>query len=138
MPETEFRLVSHCCKDLQKSRRFYEEVLGFEVSETRETTSDVTAKYLRLATPFKVNLVFLRKDGLILELQHFETHGTVAGREWITNQPGLGFVSLKVKDLPGLLAMLPAYGGEVVEETNLGSAVLIKDPDGQVVGLVEG
>ena len=85
-------------------------------------------------------------DGsLITSIIRQRSFGTVAtkrrrahAREWITNQPGLGFVSLEIKDLSGLLAMRRDYGGVIVEETNLGSAVFMKDPDGQVVGLVEG
>ncbi len=136
MPKTTFRLVSHCCADLDKSRKFYEELLDFEVTEERQVTSDVTARYLGLQPPLRLNLVFLKKDGLVLELQHFESHGTVPRSERVNNQAGLGFVSLQVDDLAALLAMVPDYGGEIVEETNIGSGVFIKDPDGQLVGLV--
>ena len=136
MPKTMFRLVSHCCVDLEKTRRFYQEVLGFDSVEERQVTSDVTARYLGLPPPLELNLVFLKKDGLILELQHFESHGATPRPERANNQAGLGFVSLQVDDLAALLAMVPDYGGEIVGETDIGNAVFVKDPDGQMVGLV--
>jgi catechol 2,3-dioxygenase-like lactoylglutathione lyase family enzyme len=136
MPKTTFRLVSHCCKDLEKTRKFYEEVLDFKSVEGRQVTSDTTSHYLGLTPPLKLNLVFLKKDGLILELQHFESHGSTPRPERPNNQAGLGFVSLQVDDLAALLAMVPDYGGEIMDETDIGNAVFLKDPDGQLVGLV--
>ncbi len=134
MAQTTFRYLSHCCID--KTRRFYEELLGFEFDNARDSNHETTAKLLRMSPPFVVNLTFLKRDDFMIELQDFALHGTVAPREWVSNEPGLVFVSLDVKDLPGLIARVQEYGGEVLEDTRVGQAVCVKDPDGQVLELV--
>ncbi len=52
------------------------------------------------------------------------------------NEPGLTHVSLSVDDIDEVCARVPAYGGEVVESSNIGAAVFIRDPDGQLVELL--
>jgi catechol 2,3-dioxygenase-like lactoylglutathione lyase family enzyme len=135
MPETKFRHLSHCCKDIRKTRRFYEELLGFKLKEARASEGDHVGKLLRMSSPFKVNLVFLEKDGLVLELQDFEFHGSVPQEEFFSNRLGLGFIRLDVKGLPEVLAKVAQYGGAILEDTNSGGSALVKDPDGQVVEL---
>jgi len=136
MAKTTFRYLSHCCVDIQKTRRFYEELLGFEFDSARDSNHEATAKLLRMSWPFVVNLVFLKRDDFMIELQDFPLHGTVAPREWVSNEPGLVFVSLAVKDMASLLPQVPEYGGEILEDTRVSQAVCIKDPDGQVLELV--
>ena len=136
MAQTTFRYLSHCCIDIQKTRRFYEQLLGFELDNARDSNYEATAKLLRMSWPFAVNLVFLKRDDFMIELQDFPLHGTVAPREWVSNEPGLVFVSLDVADLPGLTAQVAEYGGELLEDTRVPQAVCVKDPDGQVLELV--
>ena len=54
----------------------------------------------------------------------------------MTNEPGLTHVSLRVDDMPATLAQVRALGGQVLEDTDLGGAVFIKDPDGQLIELL--
>ncbi len=138
MVKTSFRHLAQCCKDLNKTRRFYEELLGFTFTEARDSNREGTAKLLNMSWPFKLNLVFLQKDGFELELMDFPLHGTVPGHEWVTNREGLVFLSLGMaaKDIPELIAKVPEYGGKVLENTNLGGAVCIEDPDGAVLEMV--
>ena len=110
MAQTTFRYLSHCCIDIQKTRRFYEDLLGFELDNARDSNDQATAKVLRMSWPFAVNLVFLKRDDFMIELQDFPLHGTVAGA--------------------------PDFGGQVVEETNVGRTAMVRDPDGQVIELV--
>ena len=46
--------VGHCVTDLARSRRFYEELLGFEFWRELVPPQDVSAKLLGLEAPVKV------------------------------------------------------------------------------------
>ncbi len=43
---------------------------------------------------------------------------------------------LCVTDLDAILSLVPAFGGQVLEESNVGVAVMVRDPDGQLLELV--
>jgi predicted enzyme related to lactoylglutathione lyase len=43
---------------------------------------------------------------------------------------------LSVDDIPAVCARIPEYGGEVLDATNIGAAVFIRDPDGQFLELL--
>ena len=131
-----FRWLSHCCKDLEKTSRFYQEVMGFTLRNARDSKGDNVAKLLRMSTPFQVNLVFLQKDGLVLELQGFEYHNTEPGPDFVMTRLGWGLIHLDCKNLPEILERVPAYGGEILEDTNTGGSVLVKDPDGAILELI--
>ena len=137
MPErSTFRHLSHACKDIEKTRKFYQEVMGFTFRNARDSKGDNVGKLLRLPTPFTVNLIFMQKDGFVLELQDFPHHGTVDNPDFVGNRTGFGVIHLDIKNLPEVLAKVPEYGGEVMEDTNIGGACCVKDPDGAVLELV--
>ncbi|MCL0101771.1 hypothetical protein M1O29_01630 [Dehalococcoidia bacterium] len=102
----------------------------------RHSEGASVAKLLRMPTPFKVRLIFLQKDGLVIELQGFETQGVEPAPDFLMNRVGLGLIHLDCKNLPDILERVPIYGGEVLEDTNIGSAVLVKDPDGAILELI--
>ena len=52
------------------------------------------------------------------------------------NEPGLTHLSISVDDIDRTLERVAAGGGSVVAETNLGMAVMIRDPDGQLIELL--
>jgi hypothetical protein len=52
------------------------------------------------------------------------------------NEPGLTHISLSVEDIPGTLARLGDYGASVVQGSDIGHGVFIRDPDGQLVELL--
>ena len=134
--DVSFRYAAHTCRDLEKTVAFYQQVLGFGFEERRSSSSKDTAKLLRMPWPMELDLTFLVKDGMELELMRYPSHGTQPAQEWITNRPGLGFCHLDVRDLAQVLKEVPRYGGRVIEETNLGRACIVYDPDGQPVELV--
>ena len=80
---------------------------------------------------------YLVRDGLVLELLTFSAAGqTQAFRPRTMNEPGLTHISLSVDDIEATCARVAEYGGEVLTETNIGSAVFVRDPDGQLVELL--
>ena len=130
-----FNHVGQCVTDLARSRRFYEELLGFEIEREIQPPDDPSSKLLRLPTPLGMTAVYLRRDGLVLELLHFEA-GTVPARERVMNEPGLTHVSVSVEDVDVVCSRVPEYGGEVLADTNIGAGVFIRDPDGQLLELL--
>ncbi len=130
-----FNHVGQCVSDLARSRRFYEELLGFELEREIHPPDGASSTLLRLPTPLGMTALYLRRDGLVLELLHFES-GTVAARERVMNEPGLTHVSVSVDDVDAVCARVPQYGGEVLADTNIGSGIFVRDPDGQLLELL--
>ena len=133
-----FNHVGQCVTDLAWSRRFYVEVFGFEVVRELRPPDEGSDRLLRLPAPLGMTACYLKRDDFVLELLHFADAGTVPGDERVMNQPGLTHVSLSVADLDETLAAVEAQGGEVLTDTNLGMAVFVRDPDGQLVELLTG
>ena len=131
-----FNHVGHCVADLVRARRFYEEALGFQHDRDLEVEGEMPARLLRLPTPLKLQAVYLVREGFTLELLHYPQPGTAATRDRVMNEPGLTHISLSVDDMPATLAQVRALGGQVLEDTDLGGAVFIKDPDGQLIELL--
>jgi catechol 2,3-dioxygenase-like lactoylglutathione lyase family enzyme len=130
-----FNHIGHCVTDLARSRRFYEELLGFTFERELHPPDDPSSTLLRLTKPLGMTALYLRRDGLVLELLHF-AGGTVSGRERVMNEPGLTHISVSVADVDGVCARVADYGGEVLTDTNIGFGVFIRDPDGQLVELL--
>jgi lactoylglutathione lyase len=130
-----FNHVGQCVSDLARSRRFYEELLGFEVERELRPPDDPSSTLLRLPTPLGMTALYLRRDGLVLELLHFES-GTKPARERVMNEPGLTHVSVSVDDVDAVCARVAEYGGEVLSDTNIGSGIFIRDPDAQLLELL--
>ena len=131
-----FNHIGHCVADLARARRFYEEALGFQHDRDLEVDGEMPARLLRLPTPLKLQAVYLVREGFTLELLHYPQPGTAAARDRVMNEPGLTHISLSVDDMPATLAQVRALGGQVLEDTDLGGAVFIKDPDGQLIELL--
>ena len=133
-----FNHVGQCVTDLERTRRFYVEVLGFEV--WREITLDdaPSDRLLRLQAPIGMTACYLRLDGFVLELLHFAGEGAapLAYQERVMNQPGLTHVSVSVDDIPATCRDAVAHGGSVLDDTDIGGAIFIRDPEGQLVELL--
>jgi lactoylglutathione lyase len=64
-------VVNHiglCVRDIDRSRRLYEELLGFEYEREVAPPDDPTGRLLQLEPPLGLRAVYLRKDGLVLEV----------------------------------------------------------------------
>jgi lactoylglutathione lyase len=130
-----FNHLGQCVTDLERSRRFYEELFGFELDFELQLGDDPSAKLLGLDPPLGMTAVYLRRDGLVLELLHF-TESAAPYRPRTMNEPGLTHISLSVDDIEATCARVPEYGGTVLDATNIGMAVFIRDPDGQLLELL--
>ena len=132
-----FNHVGQCVTDLERSKRFYCELFGFTLEREVSPPDDASAQLLSLTPPLGMTAAYLVRDGLVLELLHFAAPGqTQPFRPRTMNEPGLTHVSLSVDDIDEVCARVPDYGGAVVDGTNIGAAVFVRDPDGQLLELL--
>jgi catechol 2,3-dioxygenase-like lactoylglutathione lyase family enzyme len=132
-------VVNHiglCVHDIDRSRRFYEELLGFEYEREIAPPDDPTGRLLQLEPPVGLRAVYLRKDSLRLELLAYDGRRRPR-RERPMDEPGLTHISIGAEEHRRLLDRVEGLGGEVVTDTDIGVAVFIRDPDGQLIELLE-
>ena len=132
-----FNHVGQCVTDLERSKRFYCELLGFALEREINPPDEASAQLMGLDAPLGLTASYLVRDGLVLELLHFAAPGrTQPFRARTMDEPGLTHISLSVEDVASVCERVPDYGGEVLGATDIGSAVFIRDPDGQLVELL--
>ena len=132
-----FNHVGHCVTDLARSRRFYEELLGFTFQRRLEVPDAPASQLLRVSAPVGMTAVYLERDGFVLELLHFDRDGNDPPRERSFTEPGLTHLSFSVDDVAASCKRVAELGGEVLTDTDLGGlAVMIRDPDGQLLELL--
>jgi lactoylglutathione lyase len=132
-----FNHVGHCVADVDRSRRFYEEVLGFELWREFDAPDEMTAQLLDLPQPVGLKAVYLRQGEFVLELLGFAGVATVPPpRPRGMNEIGLTHISVSVDDIDATAAKAVEHGGSVLEQTHVGAAVMIRDPDGQLLELL--
>lgn len=131
--------VGLCVTDLDRIRAFYEQVFGFVEARRMEIPDLPAGRLLRVSPPLGLTAVYLRLGGFVLELVHFDRDGNAPARERPFTEPGLTHLSFTVDDLPAALERVRAAGGEVLDDTEIpGVAVMVRDPDGQVLELLSG
>jgi lactoylglutathione lyase len=132
-----FNHVGQCVTDLDRSKRFYCELFGFTLEREINPPDESSARLLSLSEPMGMTAAYLVRDGLVLELLHFSAVGqTQPFRARGMNEPGLTHISLSVDNIDAVCARIPEFGGEVVESSNIGAAVFVRDPDGQLLELL--
>jgi lactoylglutathione lyase len=129
--------VGLCVTDLDRSRRFYEQVLGFAPRNELTVPDAPASRLLGVPEPVGLTAVYLVRDGFVLELLHFDRDGNDPRRARSFTEPGLAHLSFTVPDLPAARAAVSAAGGEVLDGTDVGGrAVTVRDPDGQLLELL--
>ncbi len=128
--------VGQCCTDLDRSRRFYVELLGFEVERELAVPDAGAGPLLGVEPPVGCTAVYLRLGAATLELLHFDREGNPPARGRVFNEPGLTHLSISVDDLDATLARVPELGGIVETTALLPHAAMVRDPDGQLLELL--
>jgi lactoylglutathione lyase len=132
-----FNHVGQCVTDLERSKRFYCDLLGFTFEREINPPDDSSAQLMSLTPPMQMTAAYLVRDGLVLELLHYAADGqTQPFRARTMNEPGLTHLSLSVDDIDAVCARVAHFGGEVIASSNIGAAVFVRDPDGQLVELL--
>jgi catechol 2,3-dioxygenase-like lactoylglutathione lyase family enzyme len=128
--------VGLCVADRDRSRRFYEGLLGFTFWWDLELPDEGTEKLLQLERPIGVHATYLVRDGFVLELIDYSKREVHADSERVMDDVGLTHMSLSVSDLAAVLAKVDEYGGSVIDETVTEHYAMIRDPDGQLIELL--
>jgi catechol 2,3-dioxygenase-like lactoylglutathione lyase family enzyme len=131
-----------CVSDLERSLRFYRDLLGCEVVGHLELAGEPTAT-LNGMPDVKVRATYLERDGWRLELMEFPVPGWIGPQApRPMNQLGLTHLSFRVADLDATCAQLELAGGGLLPETRLDlpgptRVVMAHDPDGVRLELIE-
>jgi len=132
-----------CVSDLERSLRFYRDVLGCQ-EVGRLDMEGGGAAVINGLEEVKLRAIYLERDGWRLELLAFPEPGWLGPRTpRPMNQLGLTHLSFRVEDLDGICARIEAAGGGVLPETRIGGAgvptraVMAHDPDGLRLELIE-
>jgi len=133
-----------CVSDLERSLRFYRDVLGCKEVGRLELEGETVAT-LNGMPSCKVRAVYLERDGWRLELLEFPVPGWLGPKEpRPMNQLGLTHLSFRVADLDATCSQLEAAGGGLLPETRLGQpggpthVIMAFDPDGVRIELIQG
>lgn len=129
-----FNHIGQCVTDLERSTRFYVELLGFSVEREMEIPDAGAAPFLKIDPPLGMAVAYLRRGELVLELMRFDRQGNPEFTRRVFNEPGLTHLSISVEDLDTVVARVAGLGGEVV--TKFPGAAMVRDPDGQLLELL--
>ena len=129
--------LGHCVSDLERAKRFYIGVFGFtpwfEISPP-DAGSD---RLLGLAAPLDMTASYLRLGDFTLELLAFGARPVHrADPPRTMDQVGLTHLSFAVDDIAATCAAVVEHGGAVLDDTNIGVAVFVRDPEGQLIELL--
>ncbi|MCH2173840.1 VOC family protein [Myxococcota bacterium] len=138
--------VSHlaiCVSDLEASRTFYRDLLGFrEVSEL-ETRGSPTQDLLELEN-LDMHCIFVERDGLRIELMHMKSPGSHPQSEPIPmNRNGFTHIALRVDDFDATVSALESGGATILRQTEIANpafqsrVIYILDPNGARIELIE-
>jgi catechol 2,3-dioxygenase-like lactoylglutathione lyase family enzyme len=123
--------------DLERSKRFYQEVFGFQSWYEIQPPDAATSKLNCLEPPLEITASYLVLDGFVLELMAYGAVGAVnAYQPRAMNDPGLTHLSISVDDVRAAAAKVVEHGGEIIEESDVGLALFVRDPDGQLLELL--
>jgi glyoxylase I family protein len=133
---------SHCVSDIERSRRFYTEVLGFEVVAEFDFDDANTARVMGVpGAQFKG--IFMKRDGMRIEIIGFTNPPPErALRARRSNDIGHSHLSFYVTDLDAALGELRAQGVVVEDDTravlmNGIECCVVRDPDGFPIEIVQ-
>lgn len=126
--------VGLCVSDLARSRRFYIEALGFAYDRELKLAAAHIDAHLRLEPSADIHAVYLVLGDFTLELMQFDPPGTPAVERRMFNQTGLTHLAVAVEDPQATAALCETLGGSIF--STIGRAMIVRDPDGQLVELV--
>ncbi len=142
----EVQRLSHiglCVADLERSKRFYCDGLGFRPRHALSTRGPHVDRLLGLETA-DLEAVYLERDGVRLELLFYPKLGAHEGESPSPmNRAGFTHWSLRVADLSGAVERLAGLGATVLESTRVqdprsgAGAIFVLDPDGTRIELFQ-
>jgi len=137
--------TSFTVRDLERSLRFYRDLLGFPVAREAEFQGEMISRITGLpGTQMKWALV-KAGDHLLELIQYFSPAGTDFNASMRTSDIGSAHVCFHVRDLPELYRCWSAAGVRFVSEpvpletgpNTGGFVVYLRDPDGYTLELLQ-
>jgi lactoylglutathione lyase len=122
-------------RDIGRSTRFYVEALGFELDRELRLSADQIDDLLRPEPRSDLRAVYLRLGSFTLELMGFTPAAEAHAATRRFNQTGLAHLSIAVPNLTAAVERVRAAGGQVLSE--VGRACIVRDPDGQLLELLD-
>ena len=141
LPVQVFSHIGICVSDLDRSVRFYRDLLGFVFESELVVEGEPTDSLLRLKGT-DLHAVYLKRDGVRIELLHFRQPAAPVKPTRVMHEVGLTHLSFRVHGVEECLTALRAAGERVLEDTvlrfeGIGTvAGFVVDPDGQLIELV--
>lgn len=132
---------SHCVSDIERSRAFYTDVLGFETMAEFDFDDPLTAKVM-MVPECKFKGIFMKCDGLRIELIGFANPPPEpAVRPRSSNEVGHSHLTFNVRDLDEALDYMREKGVPIEEGSRpklVGGSecCVVRDPDGFPIELV--
>jgi catechol 2,3-dioxygenase-like lactoylglutathione lyase family enzyme len=112
-------------------------VFGFAETRRLGVPDGPASQLLRVPAPVGLTAVYLSLGTTVLELLHFDRDGNDPARERGFTEPGLTHLSFTVPDVAAACEAVERLGGEVLRDTDIGGfAVMVRDPDGQLLELL--
>jgi catechol 2,3-dioxygenase-like lactoylglutathione lyase family enzyme len=143
MPVLRLSHIGICVSDLDRSVRFYRDLLGFQRLSELEIGGEATSTLLQI-DDVDLHAVYLERDGTRIELLYYKRPGASGdGSPRPMNQLGLTHLSLRVDHFADLLERLQSAGVRVLEKSRIeipafeAAAVFVIDPDGTLIELVQ-
>jgi lactoylglutathione lyase len=135
--------VSHigiCVSDLDRALRFYCDGLGFAAAE-RHAIGNEFADALEVERDVVLTSQFIRREGMAIELLHYESPAPTGAPSPSRSQLGLTHLSFIVSDLDATVSRLVECGGTVIDSTRTKQPgielLFLADPDGVRVELMQ-
>lgn len=131
-----------CVRDIGRSTEFYCAALGFTEVGRMNVCDDASARLLDVPD-LVLDLVYLQRDGLRLELLGYTSPGIVGEPEpRAMNRLGFTHLSFRVDDVDGLVAAIVEHGGRALSARTVrfgggNRGVMATDPDGNLLELIE-
>jgi glyoxylase I family protein len=138
-----FTHIGICVSDLERSIAFYRDVLGFTEVARRLNVTDAGSANLLDFPQMDVELVYLERDGIRIELLGYRVPEPQAlDDRRPMNLVGLTHLAFRVSDLDDLCRRIELGGGTVLPSTTAtfeqgNRGVMTLDPDGVRVELIE-
>lgn len=135
--------IGICVSELERSVRFYCDILGFEELSRLQIKGPDPERLLNIAGG-ELQAVYLQRDGTRIELLYYPVAGHIhTDTPRPMNRLGFTHLSLRVADLESLVAAIEQGGGTNLAATRIDNAawgtkaVFVTDPDGLRIELLQ-
>ena len=125
-----------CVADRERSRRFYEGLLGFKFWWDLELPDEATATLLQLSGRSEFTPPIWSATAWCSNSSTIRSATSEPRPQRVMDEVGLTHMSFSVSDLAGVLAKVEGFGGTLVPGAATEQFAMIRDPDGQLIELL--